>query len=292
MSRSELPTSDELATRCPSPDAGLTALQEWMAQILRHNRGLQKNEALDAACTLHFGGNERLSPAEQANIYRQQFWLRHTNILIDDFPGLSRLLGQKEWERVAESYLSEVGYSYFALRDLGRALPDHLTRMTGLRHHELLIDMARLEWAYEDAFDAQDDPTLSAEKLAQMPPDSWPHARIQLSHSIHLLELRYPVARLRRDLKRDDFKLDREQPCAEEKQNLVVYRRDGTLWDKRVSRTAFLLLKQFQAGVPLIPACEAVVADEPEAEAVLDEELMSWFTLWGRLGWITEVHPG
>lgn len=292
MTRPNLPTSDELAARCPPPSAGLTELQEWMAQLLRHKRGLQKNEALKEAAARHFSGNDRLSPAEQVNIYRQQFWLRHTNILIDDFPGLSRLLGQKEWERVAESYLTEVGYGYFALRDLGRGLAAHLSTMSDLKQPELLIDMARLEWAYEDAFDAPDDPSLSGEKLAQMPPEAWQQARIQLSHSIHLLELRYPVARLRRDLKREGFKLDREQPVEEEKRNLVVYRRDGTLWDKAVSRTAFLLLTEFQKGTALIPACEAVVALEPQAEAVLDDELMSWFSLWGRLGWITDVHPG
>ena len=283
------PTTAELAALCPKADAPLSEIQEWMAKILVHRRGLNKTEEMREAAAIHFSGNSRLNPAEQINIYRQQFWLRHTNTLIDDFPGVSRILGQKEWERVVESYLSEEGYRFFALRHVGSLLAQHLENMPNLRHGALLVDMARLEWAYEQAFDVPNDPTLSPEKLASLPAEAWPLARIQLSHSLHLLKVRYPVARLRRELKKGDFAFDREQGLPEEPQNLVVYRRENALWDKAISTPAFLLLEQFQRGTPLVPACEHVVGLDPSAEAVFDEELMSWFSLWGRLGWITDV---
>lgn len=279
----------ELAALSPDPKAPLSEIQEWMAKLLVHPRGLNQDDEMRAAAAVHFAGNSRLSPAEQINIYRQQFWLRHTSTLIDDFPGVSRILGQKEWERVAESYLSEPDHQCFALRHVGSQLAQHLENMTNLRHQELLVDMAKLEWAYEEAFDVINDPALSPEKLATIPADAWSHARIQLSHSLHLLQVRYPVARLRRQLKSNEFSFDREQEFPREAQNLVVYRRDNCLWDKAISTPAFLLLEQFQRGIPLVSACEQVVHRDPSAEAVFDEELTSWFSLWGRLGWICDV---
>lgn len=284
-----LPTTDELAAKAPALTASLTELQNWMAELIRHKRGLARSEAMQAAAAMHFSGNDRLSPAEQINIYRTQFWLRHTNVLIDDFPGLSTLLGQKAWEKVAESYLTEVAFDVFALRDLARQMPEHLAQMPDVPHRELCIDMARLEWAYEDAFDAEDDGKLDLEKLQGLPPDAWATVRFSTSHSLRLLQVDFDVAALRRAWKAAPGSINRENPASPSPQNLVIYRRQGTLFDKSLSLSAYLLLKRLHEGKPLILACEATIAEYPEAETVFDAELSSWFSLWGRLGWITDV---
>jgi hypothetical protein len=198
------------------------------------------------------------------------------------------LLGQEAWEKVAESYLSERAYNVQALRDIGLGLPAHLSCTADLFNQELLVDMARLEFAYLQAFEARNDPVLSAEKIASIPPDAWPMARVVLSHSLQLLELGYPVADVRRRLKNAPSDFDKTK-IERVPQNLVVYRRDYGLFDKHVSRPAFLLLAAFQEGKPLIPACEAVAEMEPTAAEVFDQELMEWFSLWGRLGWITDI---
>ena len=61
------------------------------------------------------------------------------------------------------------------------------------------------------------------------------------------------------------------------------------LFDKELSRPAFLLLLALDQGTPLIPACEAVIEQCPEAEQVFEERLSHWFGLWGKLGWIVDV---
>jgi hypothetical protein len=265
-----------------------------MSLLLRHPRGLAKSEAMQKAAAIHFAGNERLSPAEQVNIYRQQFWLRHTSALVEDFPGLTRLLGQKSWEPIAESYLSLKSNDTLALKDLGRNMAQHLRSLPErtIAHlgidRLLLVEMAELEWAYLRAFDLCEHPPLSLEKLAKIPADDWGKARFLLSPTLSLFRFQYPVADLRRSFKAASESLS-VRGDAKEPHNLVVYRRERTLWDKRVSNAAFLLLEQFHKGTPLVPACEAIVAADPSAEQVLDEQLTEWFTLWGRLGWIVDV---
>ena len=292
---SEPTITDQLAAEAPSAEANLSEVQEWMAELIRHPKGLAKSEAMRTAAAQHFTGNERLSPAEQINIYRQQFWLRHTGALIEDFPGLTGLLGQKAWEKLALGYLTQRDHLSFALKNMGEQMAAHLEQLEGFDFEKnyvtrsLLVDMARLEWAYVRAFDVRDDSPLSQEKLAAIAPDAWARARFVLSDSVSLLRLSYPVPHLRRALKTDPKSVNKLE-IKEEPQNLVVYRREGLLWDKRVSDAAFLLLEQFHAGTPLVPACEAAIERDPTVEPIFEEELTNWFALWGRLGWIVDVN--
>src|SRR5690606_36940334 len=148
------------------------------------------------AAALHFEGNDRLSPVEQIEIYRQQFWLRHTSALVEDFPGVTGLLGQTAWEPIVESYLMGRESSVFALKNLGEHLAEHLrvaddslfSKSTVPR--EALRQMAQLEWAYVRAFDVENDPPLSPQKLAEIPSEAWAIARFNISSSVTLLHLR------------------------------------------------------------------------------------------------------
>lgn len=287
-------SSEELARLAPPANACLSDVQNWMVLLLRHKRGLSKSDDMQEAAALHFCGNDRLTPSEQVDIYRQQFWLRHTSALVEDFPGLTGLLGQKAWEPIVESYLQTKGYDVFALKNLGERLTEHLSTLdentfASLGISSLLArEMAALEWAYIRAFDLGDEPPLSAEKLAKIPPDAWSSARFVLSRTLTLFRFDYPVADIRRRLKNSGDRVVNEE-FEKAPHNLVVYRRDGTLWDKRVSNAAFLLLEQFSQGMALVPACEATISADPNAEQVLEDQLTEWFTLWGRLGWIVDV---
>ncbi len=274
--------------RIPPKDAALSELQTWMCEILRSPRGLTRSKEMREAAALHFTGNDRLTPAEQIDIYRRQFWLRHTSLLVEDFPGLTALLGQSRWEPICESYLNQRGGDVFALRDLPLQMPEHLKTLPDLPDRDLLLDMARLECAYLSAFDAVDDPELSQAALAQIPEEAWESASFELSHSLTLLRVRYPVAELRRALKNDSPTREALSPSVHP-QNLVIYRRDRQLWDKPVSDIAFLLLQQFAGGKTLGEACTLICENHSDAEALLDRELFAWFALWGRLGWIVGV---
>ena len=71
--------------------------QVWMAELLRRRRALPRDAEVAERARLLIRGNDRLSPVEQLEIYREQFWLRHTASLLEDFPGLSGILGQEAW---------------------------------------------------------------------------------------------------------------------------------------------------------------------------------------------------
>lgn len=266
--------------------SALSELQLRMAEAMRHPRALPNDSGWSEFAEESLSGNDRLSPVEQLEIYREQFWLRHTGALVEDFPGLCGILGQDDWNQLAVQYLREVVPTSFTLRDLGAGLADVVERASWLPHQALCHDMARLELAYVDAFDAPDTQPLDAGRLAAIPEEQLPLAQLVLAPSVRLLEVGYPVADLRRALQAaGDETVAIPEPRA---QKLVVYRLERRLWDMPVSATAFRLLTGFGRGLSFGAAAEAA-ASTPEAETELGAQIGGWLAEWTKKGLISDV---
>jgi hypothetical protein len=264
----------------------LAELQREMATALRQARSLAAVPEWADFAAAHISGNDRLSPVEQLEIYREQFWLRHTSSLVEDFPGLGGILGQKDWEKLAEQYLREVIPDSFTLRDLGSRLPQVIEGAPWLPHQGLCLDMARLELAYIEVFDAPDSPPLAPERVSALAEEDLLRAKLVIAPSVRLLSLHYPVADLRRALRAaGDEPVAIPQPSPH---HLVVYRRDLRLWDMPVSRVAFTFLVGLARGAALGVAAEAA-ANSPEAEAELGASIGAWFREWTTKGLISDV---
>jgi hypothetical protein len=263
----------------------LSLMQSWMATLVRRRRGLPGDEAAAAEARRHIAGNDRLSPAEQLEIYREQFWLRHTDSLVEDFPGLAGILVQDDWDHLVFGYLERCPPTSFTLRDLGARLPDFVAEQAWLPHPELCLDMARLEWIYVELFDAPDCPPLDLGKLTSLSDDDWRSARVVMSPALALLATRFAVADLRRTIKTSDERvpIPEPSPC-----KLVLYRgANRRLFDRSVSDGAFTLLTLLGRGEALVAACEEAMEHHPGEH--LDDKLMGWFAEWGKLGWISDV---
>jgi hypothetical protein len=259
-----------------------------MAAQLRRLRALPADPEIAEQARRYIRGNDRLSPVEQLEIYREQFWLRHTASLLEDFPGLSGIIGQSDWERLVEGYLEAVDLSSFSLRELGESLPAHVERSDFLEHRALCVDMARLEWAYVEVFDAEEAPPLDGGKLAAIPEEAWPAARIVFTPALRLLEVGYPVADLRRELREANGEPVRVPDP--QRQHLVLYRgANKNLFHAPVTESAFELVGELRAGTPLGRASELAAERVPAEAADLESNVGIWFLDWGRRGWITDV---
>src|SRR3954463_968742 len=72
--------------------------------------------------------NPRLTSFERLEIYNQQYWYRIVSALSEDFPGLSRVLGEKKFDPMILAYLAENPSTTFTLRNLGSNLVDWLRK--------------------------------------------------------------------------------------------------------------------------------------------------------------------
>lgn len=272
-----------------------TALQHALVADLQRPRALYKSEASVARAERELSGNDRLSPVEQLEVYREQFWLRHTSALLEDFPGLSGVLGQRHWEALVEGYLQRHPPDSWTLRNLGSRLAEYVAGQTELPHHALCIDMARLEWLYTEVFDAANPSQLDPTKLASIADDAWDDVRVVFSPCLRLLRVGYPVARLRKRLRE---RLGEAAATAAgsvaipaaEKQNLVLYRdAQGGLCFSAIEEAAAALLDALQRGKRLRDACETVAEDVPESASTIENSLGAWFARWAARAWIVDV---
>ena len=67
---------------------------------------------------------------------------------------MNALLGEKRFDRLILAYLRENPSTSFTLRNLGSKLPQWLEYHPEFtpNRRELMLDVARLEWAYVEAF--------------------------------------------------------------------------------------------------------------------------------------------
>ncbi len=104
----------------------LASLQERLATLVRQTEPIsdqkQSLELAEAIAT----GNLRMTPAEQVDVYREQFFLRHIGSLREDFPTVERLLGDDAFEAMCTAYLTAMPPTSFALRDASETPPTPL----------------------------------------------------------------------------------------------------------------------------------------------------------------------
>src|SRR3954464_13488659 len=95
-----------------------------MAAFLRRPRDLGSDEEARRFAETHLAGSARLSPVEQLEIYREQFYLRHTASLVEDFPGVGGILGQADWDRLVWDFLATNAPASYDLAELGAGLAE------------------------------------------------------------------------------------------------------------------------------------------------------------------------
>lgn len=266
----------------------LSELQAWFAEQLVRPRALTKHPDVVAAAARHVLATSALAPIDRVEIYREQFWLRHTASLLEDFPGVAGILGQTDWQRLSEEYLTQYPCRSFNLRDLGNHFAEHVAQQDWLPHQHLCRDMARLEWCYVEIFDATESPALDGAKLASLSEEQWQTATFAFSPTLRLLRVDYPVVELRQALRNES---DSAVPIpATDPHHLLLYRgKDLATHHERVPAAAFALLQRLLRGETLSAACEQVVHADPSSTALLEDEIGAWFAQWGRLQLISDV---
>ncbi|HEV8547903.1 MAG TPA: putative DNA-binding domain-containing protein [Polyangiaceae bacterium] len=266
-------------------------IQAHFAEFLRRRRDLTRDEAARRFAGEHLGGNARLSPVEQLEIYREQFWLRHTHSLVEDFPGVGGILGQADWDRLVWDYLETVAPTSYDLGDLGMGLPAFIATRDWLEQRELVFDMATLEAHHVAVFSAPDRAPLDPQKLATVPEDAWDRARLVPDPALRLQRVSYPVVALRRRLV-----AERDEPTgtplalpAPETSLFAVHRRQRLIFHDVLEPLAFALLQAIVRGDALGPACEAVAATAGVPLETLGANLERWFADWAGRGYLVDV---
>jgi hypothetical protein len=264
----------------------LARIQDLVMRASTQKDALPKDPAMVLRASRVVAGSARLSPVEQLDIYREQFWARHVHSLQEDFAIALHLLGEGGFFDLIAAYLAEIPPRSFDLRRLGAKLPAFAASHEPWQSDALLCESMRLDWAYMAAFDALDVPPFDPQSIASAGEDEWPHATLALHPSVYLLALAYPLLAMREALRRGETPA-RPEPAAE---HLVVYRQGEWLHCLCIESMAFELLEALSRGVELGAACEHAATSHGIADAeALAPKVGEWFQQWTASGWVSEV---
>jgi hypothetical protein len=220
-----------------------------------------------------------LDPAERVGIYHDMYLLRMEEALESDYPGLSHFLGPKRWHKLVRGYVEAHPSRSYTLNVLGRALPEYVFTAPGLSHAGFCRDLARLEWAVTEAFDAAETPVLTESDIAAVPPDGWEGARLVPTAAFRLLALDYNASSYLDTLRDDehDHPLPRRRP-----EWVAVCRRDYAVYRCPLTRPGYRLLSTLAAGRPVGEAVEECLRrSRPRPTG---DQIFAWFRGWAQSG--------
>jgi hypothetical protein len=243
--------------------------------------------------------NSRLTAFERLEIYNRQYWYRVLGALAEDFPALRALVGERRFQALSIAYLTEHPSRSFTLRNLGSKLPqwliDHPERAG--RRHRLAVDLARMEWAFVEAFDAPERDPLTQRQIAALQGES----KLALQPCLQLVALSYPADDLVIELHRREKRQTSEAGVAHEDDSaaqtavpalrprptwLTVHRVDLSVYYRRIAREEFQTLVALRDGSVLGDAIEAGFTGSRIPQRQRPERVQQWFGSWAELGWI------
>lgn len=268
------------------PELALAELQRWLQGVVVHPGGV--GEA--AALAQRAGGpavervilpSRTLAPIERVGIYHGMYLLRMLEALEADYPALAHYLGSERFRELVHGYVQAFPSRSYTLNRLGDHLPGYVRDAAGVPRRAFCHDLARLELAVTEAFDAAETPPLDEAAIAAVPPDAWDRARLVPVASLRLLALRYPVSDYLESVRRDDH----DHPPARAKANWVaVYRRDYAVRRLLLEREAFRLLGDLASGQPLGAAIATAATRRDGRRGPSEERLFAWFRQWVAAG--------
>jgi Putative DNA-binding domain len=287
----------------------LAALQRTMAravmQPLTASERMQKTapdgKSMRAYASRFIKPNDRLTSFERLEIYNRQYWFRVLSSMIEDFPGLRAVLGDRRFEAMSKAYLVDCPSRSFTLRNLGSRLEAWLRKhpkWAGPKQ-ALAVDIARLEWADIVAFDGKAESALRPEDLHAETAGA--KLKLKLQPYLRLLDLRYPVDDLLLEVRKEDEDTDFASNAFQERHKrkrvqavaklkpakifLAVHRVDDSVYFRRIEREEFVILSALRDGKPLGRAIEAAFRTSRLLAEERAASVQEWFQNWSALGW-------
>lgn len=284
----------------PTPHR-LGQLQRWMQAVVMHSEGVldgiasedarRQIDVLPANVEQIVTRSRALTAVERLAIYHNAYHARLLECLREEFPVLAQALGEETFDAFAVDYLQRYPSRSYTLGQLGVHFARYLaeTRPTGEEEGagetwpDFLIDLATLEWTFNEVFDGpgvEDEPLLDGDRLRALPPGRWPEVRLVPVCCLRLLALRFPAHDYFTSVRREGMAAAPE-PCDT---FLAVTRRDFVVRHYELSRPAYELLRALSAGTPVGPAVAAVAENAGPDLDHLARNLHDWFRRWAEEG--------
>jgi hypothetical protein len=212
-------------------------------------------------------------------VYRSAYVARLAEILGEDYEQLHAYLGDQAFARLVKAYIAANPSDQRSARWFGRHLPRFVREHATLAEHPEAAEIAELEKALADAFDAPDAEPLRIESLGSLPPEEWPNLVFRPHPTAIRLTFNTNAAEIWTALKEES-----SPPKAErlpEPQAFLVWRQEFMSRFKSLSAEEAMMWDEAAKGVRFGVLCEMVAtfAGEEGAELRAATYLKDWIDM-------------
>lgn len=277
----------------------LDTLERWMQAVVMHPGGAASGIRAPRARRLLpvaaqapgavVQPSRSLTSIERLDIYAHMYYARLLEILDAEYPVTRRILGAEAFDRVAREFLVKHPSRSRTLNQLSLRFPAFLVRrLPRGRANGLAADVARIERAMEDVFDAPLAEPLAAAQLAAIGADEWPRLRLVLNPALRLLALRYPANDYMNAIRSGR----RARIPGPRRTFVIVYRRAFQVYRRDQTPAQFRLLRTLAAGRTLAAAVRSGARGQRLSAGRLAATLGAWFREWAAAGLFVDTSRG
>lgn len=211
-------------------------------------------------------------------VYRHAYGARLVESLRTDHELLHAYMGDEMFDAMGHAYVAVTPSHQPNIRWFSQGLPDFLRTAAPYADYPVLSELAALEKALNDAFDAVDAPALAVADLAGIAPEAWNGLRFVAQPAARRLDLGTNAAAIWLALKQDDTPPD--AATADAPSRILVWRQDDTPMFRELGAEEAMMWDEAAAGVPFGVLCAmlAAFADPDTAAARGAGYLHGWVT--------------
>jgi hypothetical protein len=254
------------------------ALRELQGAFWRHLAAAPGDESgrpVAPALREQLVGSDALPADARLAIYERMYFWRLLDVLREDHPRTAAILGDEAFRAVVRGYLARHPSEHPSVAHVGRALAAFLADDPPAGAPPWTADLARLEWARREVFDAADAPVLTLDALRAIRPERWAETRFRVVPALARVVAGWPVQRAW-------AAAPEEGPVTlgAERTALRVWRSGFAVYHAPISGREEAAFASLVAGEPFAALCEAF-ADLPDEEAATEAATLL-------LGWVED----
>lgn len=271
----------------PSEGSHFEALRAVYDALLAHvtaghgNRGSSATPVPDATALVI--GDTRGSADARIHVYQHMYQARIVEALETQFPRVARWLGAAAFAELGAAYIADEPSRHPSLRFIGQRFPDWLAAQAPAdARHGVLAELARLEWAREDVFDAVDEPTLTLDAIRGFTPDRFAELPLRLVAAHRRVRTARPLAALWDAIgpagHTAEARLLDDTAATGTGEALLVWRQGIAVFHRATDAAESAALDAIAGGTTFGAVCEALSRDSSEEEAAA--QAFAWLSTW------------
>jgi hypothetical protein len=232
------------------------------------------------------------SPREKRDVlfgvYRYAYGSRLVEAMRNDHELLHLYLGDETFDEMGHTYVKACPSAHPNIRWFAQGLPAFLKSTAPYSGHPVLAELAGLEKALNDAFDAAEGKVVELADMAGFAPEAWSGLRFMPHPSATRLELATNAAAIWLALKND--KAPPEAAALDAPAHLLIWRQDVTPMFRELPAEEAMMWDEAANGIPFGVLCEMLATyDDPDNAAGRGAGyLHGWITT----GLLTDVSVG